>query len=224
MNNISYADDMVLLCPSVKSLRKLIGICERFAGAHDIIYNTKKTECMMFTSSSIKINVNPSVTLSGDKLRFVERFKYLGHFLSCTLSDDLDIGRQYRGLCARANMLRRNFFYCSNDVKTLLFKTYCTCLYTVHLWITYSVQVMSKFIVCYNNAFRWLMGYAKFCSASSMFVENRVPSFGELRRRLVFKFMQRLAQSSNDLVTHLLRCDTQWCSPFWRKWYSLLTI
>ena len=139
-----------------------------------------------------------------------------------SLSDDLDISRQYRGLCARANMLRRNFFHCSNDVKTLLFKTYCTCLYTAHLWITYSVQIMNKFIVCYNNAFRWLMGYPKFCSASGMFVVNCVPSFGELRRRLVFNFMQRLVHSSNDLVTQL--CDIQWCSPFWRKWDGLLFV
>ena len=38
VNNLSYADDMVLLSPSIKGLRKLIKICENFAKNHDLTY------------------------------------------------------------------------------------------------------------------------------------------------------------------------------------------
>ena len=42
MNNLSYADDMVLLSASICGLRKLIAICEAYAGRHGLIYNKKK--------------------------------------------------------------------------------------------------------------------------------------------------------------------------------------
>ena len=43
MNNLSNADDMILLSASICGLRKLITICEAYAGRHGLIYNEKKT-------------------------------------------------------------------------------------------------------------------------------------------------------------------------------------
>ncbi|KAL0870260.1 hypothetical protein ABMA27_005292 [Loxostege sticticalis] len=37
VNNISYADDMVLLAPSVSALRKLLKVCESYAGSHGLL-------------------------------------------------------------------------------------------------------------------------------------------------------------------------------------------
>ncbi|CAH4031572.1 unnamed protein product [Pieris brassicae] len=45
MNSISYADDMVLLSPSVGALRRLLSICERYAESHGLRYNVKKVNC-----------------------------------------------------------------------------------------------------------------------------------------------------------------------------------
>ena len=98
------------------------------------------------------------------------KFVYLGHVLVPTLSDELDISRQSRSLCARANMLKRNFYACSSDVKILLFQAYCTSLYTSQLWTSYTKTCINKFIVCFNNAFRCVMGYPRSCrpTASGM--------------------------------------------------------
>lgn len=38
VNNISYADDMVLLSPSIGALKRLLAICERYAVAHGLKY------------------------------------------------------------------------------------------------------------------------------------------------------------------------------------------
>ena len=46
MNNFSHADDMVILAPSMKALRKLIFTCELYAIENDI-YNVKTTEYMI---------------------------------------------------------------------------------------------------------------------------------------------------------------------------------
>ena len=43
INSLSYADDMVLLAPTLESLQTLINVCQEYATDHDIIYNTTKT-------------------------------------------------------------------------------------------------------------------------------------------------------------------------------------
>ena len=47
LNSLSYADDMVLLAPTVTALQTLLEICRAYAGPHDIVYNTTKTVCML---------------------------------------------------------------------------------------------------------------------------------------------------------------------------------
>ena len=55
--------------------------------------------------------------------------------------------------------------------------------------------------------FRRLMGYHKFCSASGMFVENRIDHLDAPIRRLVYGFYQRLMCSGNSHVN--LSCAAQ---------------
>ena len=42
VNSLSYADDMVLLAPTVTALQTLLDKCRSYAGPHDIVYNTTK--------------------------------------------------------------------------------------------------------------------------------------------------------------------------------------
>ena len=139
-----------------------------------------------------------------------------------SLSDELDISRQSRSLCARGNMLKRNFYACSYEVKIKLFQAYCSCLYTSQLWSSYTKSCINKFTVCYNNAFRCVLGYPRGCSASGMFVWNSVESLPELRRRIVHNFLQRVTTSDNGLVKHMSGCDMRWLSSLWCKWSQLL--
>lgn len=48
INNISYADDTVLLSPSISAMMRLLRICEKYAEAHRIRYNATKSEMMAF--------------------------------------------------------------------------------------------------------------------------------------------------------------------------------
>lgn len=62
MNNISYADDMVLLSPSIGGLRKLVRVCESYAEAHGLRYNAKKSELLVFKGRGKSYETVPSVT------------------------------------------------------------------------------------------------------------------------------------------------------------------
>ena len=68
---------------------------------------------------------------------------YLGAFITDDCSDD--VIRQMRSIYARGNALIRNFKHCSEEVKSLLFETYCTGCRCSLLWGNYiSVKLKGK--------------------------------------------------------------------------------
>ncbi|XP_062529173.1 uncharacterized protein LOC105842571 [Bombyx mori] len=147
LNNISYADDMVLLSSSACGLSKLLDICERYALSHGLVYNTKMSECMVFQARGRCLDNIPSVKLNGTPLCRVDRFKYLVHFVTSDLRDDADIERKRRALSVRANMIARS-----------------------------QKQYSALRIQC-NNVVRVLLVLPRFCSVSGMFAEARVDCF-----------------------------------------------
>ena len=66
-------------------------------------------------------------------------------------------------------------------------------MYTAFLWCDFTQRKYRQLEVAYNNVFRRFLGYDKYCSASSMFVENRTDGFDARIRKLVYGFRERLA-------------------------------
>lgn len=171
INNISYADDMVLLCPSIGALRRLLAICEEYAREYGLLYNSRKSEYLVFKAAGKVPESVPVIELDGSELKRVYKFKYLGHYVTDDLDDQEDIERERRALAVRCNMLARRFSRCSRQVKITLFKAYCQSFYTSSLWFSFTQRSLNALRVQYNNGFRMLMGLPRFCSASTMFAE-----------------------------------------------------
>ncbi|XP_050561669.1 uncharacterized protein LOC126912652 [Spodoptera frugiperda] len=218
MNNISYADDMVLLSPSIAALRKLLRICESYAEAHGLTYNAKKSEFMVFKAGTKNYSSVPPVTLCGIPLQRVQQFKYLGHWVSDDLSDNLDIERERRALAVRCNMLTRRFARCTGPVKVTLFKAYCQSFYTCSLWASFTQRAYNALRVQYNNAFRILLGLPRFCSASTMFAEARTDDFFAIIRKRSASLLSRLRGSSNSLLRVL---SERWDLSLLQRWMQL---
>lgn len=217
VNNLSYADDMVLLSPSIKGLRKLLLICEQYAVAHGLKYNVSKTEMIVFRSGRGPEKV-PEVQLGGVTIKMVTQFRYLGHLLTESLKDDYDIERERRALAVRGNMLARRFANCSSDVKNTLFKAYCLGMYTCQLWSKYTRKSINIIRVQYNNVYRALMRLPRYCSASSMFSEARVPDFFAIIRTRIAAFWDRLSRSNNTI----LRAVSDYlANPIYKHWISV---
>ncbi|KAL0832810.1 hypothetical protein ABMA28_000972 [Loxostege sticticalis] len=200
INNLSYADDMVLLAPSISAIQKLLRICEKYAEAHGLRYNSTKSEILMFKSQGHKITSMPPVYLGGIALKQVSRFKYLGHWVTDSLSDDEDIERERRALAVRGNMLARRFARCTEPVKLILFKAFCQSFYTCSLWVTYTLKTINALRVQYNNAFRVLLGLPRYCSASGMFAEAHTDGFQAILRKRAASMLNRVRGSANDIL------------------------
>ena len=42
MGALSYADDITIICPSIRGLNNMLKICNKFAQSNKIIFNSKK--------------------------------------------------------------------------------------------------------------------------------------------------------------------------------------
>ncbi|XP_050663970.1 uncharacterized protein LOC126964740 [Leptidea sinapis] len=172
INNISYADDMVLLGPSVGSIRRLSAICERYAMQHGLKYNCQKSNYLVFRVPGKNICNIPPIKLNGVELKKVQHFKYLGQYVTEDLEDQMDIVRERRALAVRSNMLARR----------------------------YTQRTLSAFRVQYNNGFRLMLGLPSFCSASAMFADARVDGFHAIQRKRPASLLRRLRGSSNIIL------------------------
>ena len=51
---LGYADDLILLSPTVSSMKMMLGICETYAKKHKINFNANKAYLYFFLASKIK--------------------------------------------------------------------------------------------------------------------------------------------------------------------------
>ena len=105
-----------------------------------------------------KVGYRTSASLNGCRLKFVDRFTYLGHVINKEMKDDDDIAKQTRKLSVIGNTLLRKFSFCSLEVKLELFRSHCYSLYCNSLWSRYRVATLHKLKVCHNDILKRLAG------------------------------------------------------------------
>jgi hypothetical protein len=121
-------------------------------------------------------------------------------------------------------MLKRKFSKCSDKVKIMLFKSFCTQLYTCTLWSSYKTKTIESFYIAYNQALRILMGIPYFCSAKQMFVYLGIYSVKELIRKSVYSFKKRVISTPNDIIQGILNSDCTVRSQLWQTWTTTLFV
>lgn len=92
VNSISYADDIVLLCASAYGLRRLVGVYDRYASAHGLVYNVKKNIVMCYWACGTRSETIPPIMMID-----------LGYVLTC--GDDDEIERQNGERCRSKRIL-----------------------------------------------------------------------------------------------------------------------
>src|SRR6218665_3099311 len=74
INNLRYADDIVLVATSKETLQQLMDRVNEASGKYGLEINTKKTKVMVVSRTCEKI----TITCNGENLEQVESFRYLG--------------------------------------------------------------------------------------------------------------------------------------------------
>ena len=192
-------------------------MCEEYAVSHEMLFNHKKSVILICRSKYMN-NVYPVFTLNGKIIDESDTVRYLGHIICNSGKDDKDIMRQCQQLYARGNALFRKFHMCSMRVKIQLFNTV---LFT-HVYC--AVASFHCLNVAYNNILRRLLRRPRFCSASGLFVECRIPNCKAVIRNLIFRFMTRLDLSKNSIIFTIIGSDIRWTSRIRRHWVKSLYV
>ena len=104
----------------------------------------------------------------------------------------------------------------------------CNINHTEENWIQmetpYYTGSLAQQMHHYNNAFRFMHHLPTYCSASLMFVINRVPNCRAVIRNRIYGFMKRLVSSSNALVLSTVTSDARFRSRIVRHWLKSLYI
>jgi len=151
------------MAPSWRGLQKLLGILEEASTAIGMTFNTKKTVCMIFNPCDKRKMVCsdfPQFVLAKCNLTFVSQFKYLGHIIEHSFSDDADISRELKSLFTRTNLLIRRFARCTSDVKVKLFRSFVLCFYDIALWNNFRQASLKKLASGYVKSLKLFLDFS----------------------------------------------------------------
>ena len=88
VNNIRYADDTVIIANSQEGLQNLINAITREGDAFGLKINTEKTKTMVISKNP---NMNTNITIYNKRIEQVDKFKYLGCWLTKDLNPETEI-------------------------------------------------------------------------------------------------------------------------------------
>ena len=114
--------------------------------------------------------------------------------------------------------------YCEVSIKLINHVNKADTGYTAQLWWNHTVASFHRLNVAYNNILRRLLRRPRFCSASGLFVECRIPNCKAVIRNLIFRFMTRLDLSKNSIIFTILGSDIRWTSRIRRHWVKSLYV
>ena len=97
-------------------------------------------------------------------------------------------------------------------------------MYTAQLWWNHTVYSFHRLNVCYNNILRRLLRRPRYCSASGVFAECGIPNCKAVIRSLIYNFITRLNESTNDVILAILSSDIRWTSRIRRYWVKTLYV
>ena len=92
------------------------------------------------------------------------------------------------------------------------------------MWYNCTVTAMRGLRIAHNNSLRKLLGIPKHNSASGMFVQINIKSFGELLRSCIHSFMNRLQCSNNLILSSICESTVPIYSNIGTWWYDMLIL
>ena len=221
VNHMFYADDTVLLATCPTALQSLIDICSKYVNDHELIYNAKKTKCMVFKPKKLKDLYCPKMILNNCSLDYTDSAKYLGCILSSDFTDDADIGRLIRSVYARGNTLISKFRSCSISVKCKLFKSHCSSFYGSNVWCSFNVNTRKKLIVAYKQVFRSFLSCKREATTSQMLNLN-IPPYQVLERKYLYGFLDRIYNCDNAIVKAIVNAMFFISTKFYKRCNTVL--
>ena len=189
---LGYADDVVIMAPTVVSLDKMLDICRFFAEEYDVCFNSTKSKLLIFNQKSY-----PKVNFMGQNIEGVPSDKHLGNIIGHQCNTEV-INDNIHSFIGRTNSIKSHFHHIHHSPLYSLFKTMCMPLYGSQIW-DLSHKSSDKFLVTWRKSVRSLLNLP-YTTHSAMlpYICDDIPLLEQLYRRVI-SFTKSLHLSSNHL-------------------------
>ena len=166
VNVQAYADDIVLLSPSVSGLQALLDTFCEAINCLKLVINCSKTFIVPFTPRSRPCNNRFNVYIDNTVVSINDKYKYLGCIFSNNDSESLDMERCLNAFNRSFGGLISKFPNLNIDMLMYLFQMYCLSFYGAELWINRrrSRAIFNRLSISYHAALKRIIGVPKFYS------------------------------------------------------------
>ena len=129
------ADDLALLAPNFACLKSMIQICESFAQEFDLLFNAKKTVCILFSGRTRHSGDPPPLYMNNVVLKWTKSAKHLGSIVTYDLKENEEINHKRNDFIGRANSVISNFKHVDKNVSSRVFMSQCCHLFGSQAWL-----------------------------------------------------------------------------------------
>ena len=138
MGILGYFDDILLLAPTVDSLKDMVKSCEDYAINHNPEFSTNsilkksKTKCMAFTKNDRAVG---NIKLCGNELPWVNNIRHLGSIITNNANRMTQDAMQKRAAyISRNNEINQEFGFAHRSSKVKTNNIFNTSFYSSVLW------------------------------------------------------------------------------------------
>jgi len=205
---IFFADDIVLLSPSIHGLRELINICVSYCGTFCLDFNVKKSKIMVI-GEKLSVGEFSELTLNNVSLAYVTEFKYLGVTLVAGKNISFSATPDIRSFYRASNSILSSGTITNENVLMKLLYTNCVPILTYSCAVKeYSASGMSSANTAINNCIKKIFSFARFESVRHLRESYHRKSIYEIFSLANSKFIKSSLSSSNTIIRHIANCLT----------------
>ena len=194
----AYADDLVILAPTLQSLNNMLNTCERYASEYNVMFNAQKSKLIVRSRDPNYVPV-VNVSFMSDFIEAVPHDKHLGNMFGNVSQNEL-VANLINDFQRRVNMIKHHFKYLPSHIMYHIFKTYCMPLYGIQL-LDLDSNVISRFYVAWRKAIRYSLNLPWRTHSNLLhLICDDLPIDFQLYKRFL-KFARSLYLSQNEIVS-----------------------
>ena len=205
---IAYADDIVLLSPSIDGLQNMIDTCMRYTKIHNLTFSTNenpqksKTKCVAFQKKKRDVR---NLHLNNKTLPWVTSVKHLGTTLTnmdgCRMDQDMLEKRAM--YIAKNNEINQEFHYAHPKTKIWINNVYNTSFYGAPLW-DMSSKMFEKLEKSWNVSCRIMFSLPR--NTHRYFLESitETPHIVKSLHRRFLNFINNISDGKKKVLRRVL--------------------
>ncbi len=203
---LGYADDICLLAPNRNSMSQLIKVCELYGQEYSVKFNSTKSHLIVYDRDNIYKDMIP-LRLNGDIIHLQQSASHLGHSVGHQC-DDAGIKQGINDMVWRTNYVMSKYGFCDSNVRSFMFRTYCTSYYGCVMWKLDS-SAIEQFYTSWRKCIRkiWNVPHRTHCRILPHLYGN-----SGIETQLLSRFMSFYinVMSSENPYTHMcgILCQT----------------